>query len=103
MIWPTPPDILEPNAYIQQYDEHGHPRNPETKRRERENIRAANEVMQVTGIVEDLTAVKAAARLHHTEKIEETIRGLRILEVGRATFQVGVWGVIGFRRRVLVG
>lgn len=58
--------------------------------------------MQVTGIVEDLNAVRAAAKLHNTQKIEETIRGLRILEAGRATLQAGVWGVVGFRRRVLV-
>ncbi|KAA8575881.1 hypothetical protein MFRU_059g00040 [Monilinia fructicola] len=89
-------------GYVQRFDEHGHPRNPETKRRERENIRAANEVMQVTGIVEDLNAVRAAAKLHNTQKIEETIRGLRILEAGRATLQAGVWGVVGFRRRVLL-
>ncbi|APA09182.1 hypothetical protein sscle_04g039520 [Sclerotinia sclerotiorum 1980 UF-70] len=102
VIWPTPPDIFENSGYIQIYDEHGHPRNPETKRRERENIRAANEVMQVTGIVEDLTAVRAAAKLHNTQKIDETIRGLRILEAGRATLHAGVWGVIAFRRRVLL-
>ncbi|TGO10393.1 hypothetical protein BTUL_0136g00140 [Botrytis tulipae] len=102
VIWPTPPDISENAGYTQIYDEHGHPRNPETKRRERENIRAANEVMQVTGIVEDLTVVREAAILHNTKKIEETIRGLRILEAGRATLHAGVWGAIGFRRRVLL-
>lgn len=102
MIRPPQPDVPGNTGYIQRYDEHGHPRNPETKRRERENIRAANEVMHVTGIVEDLTAVRAAVKLENDEKIEETIKGLRILEAGRATLQAGVWGVVGFRRRVLV-
>lgn len=58
--------------------------------------------MQVTGIVEDLTAVREAAILHNTKKNEETLRGLKILEAGRATLLAGVWGAIGFRRRVLV-
>ena len=58
--------------------------------------------MQVTGIVEDLTAVRAVAKLHNAQKIEETIKGLRTLEAGRAAIVAGVWGVLGFRRRVLV-
>ncbi|QSZ29823.1 hypothetical protein DSL72_004341 [Monilinia vaccinii-corymbosi] len=101
VIRPPQPEPLDNNSYVQRYDEHGHPRNPETKRRERENIRAANEVMQVTGIVEDLTAVRVAADLHDAEKIKETISGLRMLGTGGATLQAGVWGVIGFRRRIL--
>ncbi|KAI9648730.1 hypothetical protein NHQ30_003370 [Ciborinia camelliae] len=102
VIRPPPPDPSGNIGYVQRYDEHGHPRNPETKRRERENIRAANEVMQVTGIVEDLAVVRAAAKLQKTQKIEETIKGLRILEAGRATLLVGVWGIIGLRRRTLL-
>ncbi|KAM3074921.1 hypothetical protein ACMFMG_008327 [Clarireedia jacksonii] len=90
----------QPN--IQQYDQHGHPRNPETKRRERENVRAANEVMQATGIVEDLTAVRRAARAYREEKDAETYEGLRLMETERAIIVAGVWGVLGFRRRVLL-
>jgi hypothetical protein len=86
----------------QEYNEHGHPRNPETKRRERENVRAANEVMQVTGVVEDSAAAKSKAKAYKLEKNEETFTGLRLMEAGRAILVAGVWGVIGLRRRILV-
>lgn len=86
----------------QRYDEHGHPTNPNTRRREREQVRAANEVMQVTGVVEDGAAVKAKMKAMIHEKNQETITGFRIMEAGRAMLVTGVWGVLGFRRRILV-
>ena len=58
--------------------------------------------MQVTGVVEDAIAAKKEARQYMSEKNKETFRGLRFLEAGRAVLVGGVWGVIGFRRRVLV-
>jgi len=85
----------------QQYNDHGRPINPETKRRERDGVRAANEVMQVTGVVEDSAAAKAEAKAYKLAKNEETFTGLRLMEVGRATLIGGVWGVLGLRRRVL--
>lgn len=89
-----------PNA--QQYNEHGHPRNPETRRRERENVRAANEVMQVTGVVEDSIAARAKAEEFVQRKNNDTFLGLRLMEAGRAALVGGVWGVLGLRRRILV-
>ena len=86
----------------QQYNERGRPINPETKRRERENVRAANEVMQVTGVVEDSAAARAEAKAYKAAKNEETFTGLRLMEVGRAALVGGVWGVLGLRRRILV-
>lgn len=86
----------------QQYNDHGRPINPETKRRERENVRAANEVMQVTGVVEDSIAAKAEAKAYKQRKNEETFIGLRLMEIGRASLVGGVWGVLGLRRRILV-
>ncbi|TVY84777.1 hypothetical protein LSUE1_G001401 [Lachnellula suecica] len=86
----------------QLYNEHGHPRNPETRRREREHVRAANEVMQVTGIVEDSSATKAKAAELQFEKTKETFTGLRMMEAGRAVLIGGVWGVLGLRRRILL-
>ncbi len=86
----------------QQYNERGHPRNPETKRREREHVRAANEVMQVTGVVEDSLLAKLKARENSRMKTQETFVGLRLLEFGRAALVGGVWGVLGLRRRILV-
>ncbi|KAH8804553.1 hypothetical protein F5884DRAFT_417811 [Xylogone sp. PMI_703] len=92
----------EHSNHGQRYDEHGHPTNPNTRRREREQVRAANEVMQVTGVVEDGAAVKAKMKAMVYEKNQETITGFRIMEAGRAMLVVGVWGVLGFRRRILL-
>jgi hypothetical protein len=87
---------------VQQYNEHGRPRNPETKRRERENVRTANEVMLVTGIVEDALAAKSKDKASRQQKNRDTLTGLRLMELGRATLVGGVWGVLGLRRRILV-
>jgi hypothetical protein len=92
----------ETRPISQQYNEHGHPWNPETKRREREHVRAANEVMQVTGVVEDSIAAKTMAGEYLLDKHRDTITGLRLMEVGRAMLVGGVWGVLGLRRRILV-
>lgn len=87
---------------MQLYNEHGHPRNPETKRRERESVRAANEVLQVTGVVEESLTAKLKATEHQNKKIDDTLYGLRLMGRGRAVLVSGVWGVHGLRRRVLV-
>lgn len=100
--------IVNPEAGVstgpnpQQYNDRGYPRNPETKRQEREHVRAANEVMQVTGVVEDSLAAKVKANQFMNEKNLETLTGLRLMEVGRAVLVGGVWGVLGLRRRILV-
>ncbi|KAF4633624.1 hypothetical protein G7Y89_g4486 [Cudoniella acicularis] len=95
-----PPNQIFPTG--QQYNEHGHPRNPETKRREREHVRAANEVMQVTGVVEDSNAAKLKAAKYLRLKTNDTLTGLRLMEFGRAALVGGVWGVLGLRRRILL-
>ncbi len=89
-----------PNRQL--YNDRGYPRNPETKRQEREHVRAANEVMQVTGVVEDSLAAKVKASQYVAEKNQETLTGLRFMEAGRAVLVGGVWGVLGLRRRILV-
>jgi hypothetical protein len=86
----------------QQYNDRGYPRNPETKRQEREHVRAANEVMQVTGVVEDSLAAKIKASQSADDRNRETLTGLRLMEAGRAVLVGGVWGVLGLRRRILV-
>jgi hypothetical protein len=87
----------------QQYNSRGYPRNPRTKRREKDNVRAANEVMQTTGVVEDAEAAKAKLVKMQLEKSQETLTALRLMEGGRAALIGGVWGVLGLRRRILVG
>lgn len=100
--------IVNPEAeastgpHQQLYNDRGYPRNPETKRQEREHVRAANEVMQVTGVVEDSLAAKVKASKYVAEKNQETLTGLRFMEAGRAVLVGGVWGVLGLRRRILV-
>jgi hypothetical protein len=86
----------------QQYNDRGYPRNSETKRLEREHVRAANEVMQVTGVVEDSIAAQIKANQYLRDKNQETFTGLRLMEAGRAVLVGGVWGVLGLRRRILV-
>jgi hypothetical protein len=95
-------DSEEGDGGAQVFDARGRPKNPETKRREREQIRAANEVMQITGVVEDSNAAKLKASQALLDKTMETYKGLRILEVGRAVMVGGIWGVLGLRRRILV-
>lgn len=95
-------DASSSRSSQQQYNDRGYPRNPETKRQEREHVRAANEVMQVTGVVEDSLAAKAKANQYMDDKNQETFTGLRLMEAGRAVLVGGVWGVLGLRRRILV-
>lgn len=92
----------EGSSSTQQYNDRGHPRNPETKRREREHVRAANEVMQVTGVVEDSLAARQKIVQSMNDKNQETFTGLRFMEIGRGVLVGGVWGVMGLRRRVLL-
>jgi hypothetical protein len=59
--------------------------------------------MQTTGVVEDSAAAKAEAKEYKDMKNEETFTGLRLMEIGRASLVGGTWGVLGLRRRILVG
>lgn len=86
----------------QKYNSRGHPRNPETKKREREHIRAANEVMQVTGVVEDAATVRAKSSEDEADRQLESFIGFRLMEVGRACLYMGVWSAVGLRRRILL-
>ncbi|CZS99682.1 hypothetical protein WAI453_002382 [Rhynchosporium graminicola] len=90
------------NGCTQQYNDRGHPSNPETRRREREHVRAANEVMQVTGVVEDSLAARVKLSRDLQEKHQELLVGLRLMEVGRGVLVGGIWGVMGLRRRILL-
>jgi hypothetical protein len=58
--------------------------------------------MLVTGIVEDAIAAKSKARASRQQKNVDTLAGLRLMELGRASLVGGVWGVLGLRRRILV-
>jgi hypothetical protein len=86
----------------QRYDDRGHPVNSETRQRMRDHIRASNEVMQAAGIIEETADAQARDKAFKEILQRETEMGLRRLEVGRVLLVAGVWGVCGFRRRILV-
>lgn len=86
----------------QRYDDRGHPVNSETRQRMKDHIRASNEVMQAAGIIEETADVRARDKAFQETLQRETEIGLRRLEVGRVLLVAGVWGVCGFRRRILV-
>lgn len=86
----------------QRYDDHGRPVNPETRQRMRDHIRSSNEVMQAAGIIEETADVQARDMAFKERVRRETEMGLRHLEAGRVLLVAGVWGVCGFRRRILV-
>ncbi len=102
---PSPPpdsSLVPPSQYIQRYTSHGRPTNPVTRHRERQSIRAANKVLQVTGVVENLWAVKEKERQSAIAQIMETVRGIRLVELGIVLLTHVGWGVKAFRRRILV-
>jgi len=83
----------------QQYNSQGRPRRPETRRRERVQVRAANEVVSVTGLIEDHRQKDQEST---NERLKETFAGLRLIEAGRGVLVGGTWGVLGLRKRILV-
>lgn len=88
----------------QQYDSRGRPINPETKRINREIVRAHNEVMLVIGVAEpeNLNAGPEAESQRRHESYEEAI-GLALGSVSKRCVEaVGIFGVHGFRQRILV-
>lgn len=58
--------------------------------------------MLVTGIVEDALAARSKAKALKQQKNRDTLIGLRLMELGRALFVGGAWGILGLRWRVLV-
>ncbi|KAI0490931.1 hypothetical protein F4859DRAFT_459791 [Xylaria cf. heliscus] len=87
-----------------QYDEHGRVVNEDSKRINKDIIRAHNEVMLVIGVAEQdpggpSSAVGDSTRLHNEY---ENSTGRNFLRLGRVLVVVGIWGVHGVRQRILV-
>ncbi|KAI0019645.1 hypothetical protein F4780DRAFT_436912 [Xylariomycetidae sp. FL0641] len=95
----------DPREPEKQYDATGRLINPETKRINRDIIRAHNEVMLVIGVAEPesssgVNSVEAeAARNHHDY---ESDTGRKLLHVGRALNLLGAWGFQSIRQRVMI-
>lgn len=88
----------------QQYDQRGRPVNPDTKRINRDIIRAHNEVMLVIGVAEPENTnggPEAESRRRH-EAYEEGI-AMTLGKVSKRCIEaVGIFGVHGYRQRILV-
>lgn len=92
-------------APLQLYDDRGRPVNPETRRINRDIIRAHNEVMLAIGVVESENTIDEARaerlrRVHHEQHDDRVGRNLEW--VARACELAGVWGIGGIRQRVLL-
>lgn len=86
----------------QQFDDRGHPVNQETRQRIRDHVRASNEVMQAAGIIEETSAVRDREISQQLTIRDETEVTVSRLARGRSLLSVGIWGVIGLRRRISV-
>lgn len=88
----------------QQYDHRGRPINVDTKRINRDIIRAHNEVMLVIGVAEPenpYSGPEAESQRRH-DAYEESI-GLKLATPARRCVEsVGIFGVHGLRQRILV-
>ena len=86
----------------QEYDESGRPINIQSERIARDQVRAANEVLETAGIIEEYSTVKKREAKARKLKEEESRAGLRLLDYGRYSLQMGTWGIVGLRRRIMV-
>ncbi|QUC22455.1 uncharacterized protein UV8b_06696 [Ustilaginoidea virens] len=94
----------DPRQTNQQYDQRGRPINPETKRMNRDIIRAHNEVMLVIGVAEPenpFAGPEADSQRRHESYEEST--GLRLGDSARQSVEaVGIFGIHGLRQRILI-
>ncbi|KAJ8126584.1 hypothetical protein O1611_g7051 [Lasiodiplodia mahajangana] len=94
----------DPQEPAREYDEHGRVVNDESKKMNKDIIRAHNEVMLVIGVAEQdpgasSSPVADTTRLH-TEY--ENSMGRQFLRLGRVLVMTGIWGIHGVRQRILV-
>ncbi|KAI8625135.1 hypothetical protein F5Y19DRAFT_451040 [Xylariaceae sp. FL1651] len=94
----------DPHEPKKEYNSEGRIVNAETKRINKDIIRAHNEVMLVIGVAEPenggINSLEAeAAKLHHEF---ESSAGRHLLRIGRVLVVAGIWGVHGVRQRILV-
>lgn len=86
----------------QEYDGAGRPINRWSERIARDQVRAANEVLETAGIIEEYATVKKREAKARKLKEEESRAGLSLLDYGRYSLYLGTWGIIGLRRRIMV-
>lgn len=98
VVWNSEAD----KANSQRYNSRGHPKHPETRKREKDHIRAANEVMQVTGVVEDAAAARAKLSLDEADKQIESFIGFRLIDICKTCLHTSVWPILTLRRGILI-
>ncbi|RDA92377.1 hypothetical protein CP533_4425 [Ophiocordyceps camponoti-saundersi (nom. inval.)] len=88
---------------LQLYNDRGHPVNPETKRLNRQLVRCHNEVMLVIGVAETDNPALSAEPDHQVrhETFENLVGTALYTPVKRSIDAVGLFGLIGLRRRIL--
>ncbi|KAK3327631.1 hypothetical protein B0T19DRAFT_168869 [Cercophora scortea] len=94
-----------PSSLEQEYDERGRPVNSDTKRMNRDIIRAHNEVMLVIGVAEPENSAAEAQRQAEAARqynLDQDLIGRRLLFLGGVLETVGIWGVNGMRNRILL-
>ncbi|CAK7265467.1 hypothetical protein SEPCBS57363_001598 [Sporothrix epigloea] len=93
-----------PREPLQTYDERGRPYNAETRRVNRNIIRAHNEVMQVIGVAEPESLLTAENETNKQliQQLHEDRLGNRLYKPLRIISAVGLWGIEPLRQRVLL-
>lgn len=93
-----------PREPVQTYDERGRPYNAETRRVNRNIIRAHNEVMQVIGVAEPESLLTAENETNKQliQQLHEDRLGWRLYKPLRMISAVGLWGTEPLRQRALV-
>ncbi|CAK7263387.1 hypothetical protein SEPCBS119000_000448 [Sporothrix epigloea] len=93
-----------PREPPQTYDERGRPYNAETRRINRNIIRAHNEVMQVIGVAEPESLLTAETETNKqlVQQLHEDRIGYRLYRPMRIIGTVGIWCAEPLRQRVLL-
>jgi hypothetical protein len=86
----------------QDYDHAGRPINSASERFANDQVRAANEVLETAGIIENTLIVKAKELRLAQLKDRESGSGLGVLGLARESLVFGVWGVCGLPKRIMV-
>ncbi|KAM7204361.1 hypothetical protein V8F33_001663 [Rhypophila sp. PSN 637] len=100
---PTPGEHSQ--RYQQQYDQRGRPVNPDTRRLNRDIIRAHNEVMLAIGVAEPEISEKEQEAKQNSIKRHrqaETMIARRLLFVNGLVEKALVWLVNGMRQQIMV-
>lgn len=104
----TGPDDEDEAKYIQQYDQKGHPKNPEVTRVIEAQIAAKNEVLAAVGVCERKNIEARQGKLTFTEEEWKTLQQYEnnVGEIGRIVTEcirhAASWWLTTLRKRIQV-